>query len=159
MQQAYDKIKNKEEAHQLVSYWKDQGLEVVFTNGCFDILHLGHVDYLEKSRMLGDKLVLGLNSDDSVRRLKGETRPVNGLDARARILASLQFVDLVVPFEEDTPLELISFLKPDVLVKGKDYDISNIVGADVVIENGGKVETIELVDGFSTTSIIEKIKD
>ena len=149
----------KEEAYHVVSNWKDQGLEVVFTNGCFDILHLGHVDYLEKARQIGDKLVLGLNSDDSVRRLKGEPRPVNGLNARARILASLQFVDLIVSFEEDTPLELISFLKPDILVKGKDYDISNIVGADVVIENGGKVETIDLVDGFSTTNIIEKIKD
>ncbi len=153
------KIANREEALQKVSDWKDQGMEVVFTNGCFDILHLGHVDYLEKARSLGDKLVLGLNSDASVKRLKGESRPVNPEQARTRILAALQFIDLVVLFGEDTPLELISYLKPDILVKGKDYEISNIVGADIVTEHGGKVETIELVDGFSTTNIIEKIKE
>ncbi|MEM6830485.1 MAG: D-glycero-beta-D-manno-heptose 1-phosphate adenylyltransferase [Bacteroidota bacterium] len=153
------KILDKENAFEKVAQWKNQGLEVVFTNGCFDILHLGHVDYLEKARGLGDKLVLGLNADDSVRRLKGESRPINHEQARARILASLQFIDLVVFFGEDTPLELISYLKPDILVKGKDYDVSNIVGADIVIEHGGKVETIELVDGFSTTNIIEKIKE
>ena len=154
-----DKIVTKEEALERVTSWKDQGQEVVFTNGCFDILHLGHVDYLEKARALGDKLILGLNSDDSVKRLKGESRPVNREEARARLLASLQFVDAVVSFSEDTPLELIGYLKPDILVKGKDYEISNIVGADIVIENGGKVETIDLVDGFSTTNIIDKIKE
>lgn len=142
----------------VLSGWKDQGEEVVFTNGCFDILHLGHIDYLEHARALGDKLVVGLNSDDSVRRLKGEGRPINPEFARARILAALSFVDMVVVFGEDTPLELISDLLPDVLVKGKDYEISNIVGADVVIEHGGKVLTIDLVDGYSTTNIVQKIK-
>lgn len=153
------KIQDWDNALKIVESWKNQGLEVVFTNGCFDILHLGHVDYLEHARQKGDRLVLGLNSDESVSRLKGEKRPVNPEYARARLLASLSFVDLVVGFSEDTPLEVISFLKPDVLVKGKDYEISNIVGADFVIENGGKVDTIDLVDGYSTTGIIKKIND
>lgn len=152
-----EKILTKEDALRIISCWKDEGKEVVFTNGCFDILHLGHVDYLEKARNLGDRLVLGLNSDDSVSRLKGQSRPINKENARARILAALAFVDAVVAFEEDTPLELITALKPDVLVKGKDYEVSNIVGADIVIENGGKVETVDLVDGHSTTGIIEKL--
>lgn len=153
-----DKIVDKERALALVTKWKDGGEEVVFTNGCFDILHLGHVDYLEQASLLGSKLILGLNSDKSVKKLKGDKRPINNEFARARLLASLAFVDAVVSFEEDTPLELITYLRPDILVKGKDYEISNIVGADIVIENGGKVETIELVDGFSTTGLIEKIK-
>ena len=152
------KIKNREEALGLVQSWKGAGDEVVFTNGCFDILHLGHVDYLEKARGLGDRLVLGLNMDESVTRLKGPKRPLNPFTSRSRIMASLEFVDLVVPFGEDTPKELIELLLPDILVKGKDYDISNIVGADVVIEHGGKVETIDLVEGYSTTNIVEKIK-
>lgn len=159
MSQTKEKILSRVEGLKKITAWKDQGKEVVFTNGCFDILHLGHVDYLEKAREKGDRLILGLNSDDSVSRLKGESRPINKVEARARLLAALQFVDAVVTFEEDTPLELISYLKPDILVKGKDYEISNIVGADVVIENGGKVETIDLVDGFSTTGIINKINE
>jgi len=152
------KIAPKAQAIETVTDWKNQGHEVVFTNGCFDILHLGHIDYLEKARSLGDKLVVGLNTDASVRKLKGAERPINPEHARARILAALSFVDLVVPFGEDTPLELITDLLPDVLVKGKDYAINNIVGADIVLEHGGKVETIDLVDGFSTTNIVTKIK-
>lgn len=159
MFQTKDKILDQKEALQKTASWKDNGLEVVFTNGCFDILHLGHVDYLEKAHAKGDKLILGLNSDESVSRLKGKNRPINKQDARARLLAALAFVDAVVIFGEDTPLELITYLRPDVLVKGKDYEISNIVGADIVIENGGKVETIDLVDGFSTTGIISKINE
>jgi rfaE bifunctional protein nucleotidyltransferase chain/domain len=135
--------------------WNDQ--EVVFTNGCFDILHLGHVDYLEKAASKGDKLIVALNTDASVSKLKGPTRPVNKEEARARIIAALSFVDAVVFFSEDTPLSLIKQLLPDVLVKGSDYDMSNIIGADIVMENGGKVETIKLVDGYSTTNIINKI--
>jgi len=153
-----DKIQNKEAAKQTITRWKDSGSEVVFTNGCFDIVHVGHVDYLEKARNLGDYLVLGLNSDDSVSRLKGKERPIVPEDARARLLAALSFVDLVVFFEEDTPKQLIAELMPDILVKGKDYEVNQIVGAKEVIENGGKVETIDLVEGFSTTNIIEKIK-
>ena len=134
------------------------GKKVVFTNGCFDILHLGHIDYLEKARSLGDALIVGLNSDDSVRRLKGSERPVNSEHARARLLAALSFVDAVCLFKEDTPGELIETILPDILVKGGDYTIETIVGAETVIQNGGKVETITLVDGFSTTGIIEKLK-
>lgn len=158
MKQTKNKIVEIEGARSQILQWKDAGDEVVFTNGCFDILHLGHVDYLEKARQLGSRLVVGLNTDKSVKKLKGEGRPVNDENARARVMASLAFVDLVVHFGEDTPKELIAELIPDVLVKGKDYEVSNIVGADVVLEHGGKVETIDMVDGFSTTNIIDKIK-
>lgn len=138
--------------------WRTAGERVVFTNGCFDILHLGHVDYLEKASQLGDRLVIGINSDASVRRLKGESRPVQSEDARARLLAALGFVDAVVLFEEDTPLELITFVQPEVLVKGDDYTLENIVGAEVVLQKGGKVRTIPLVAGHSTTALVNKIK-
>ena len=135
--------------------WTDQ--QVVFTNGCFDILHLGHVDYLEKAASKGDKLIVALNTDASVSKLKGPSRPINSEQARARIIAALSFVDAVTFFSEDTPLSLIKQLMPDILVKGSDYDLSNIVGADIVMEKGGKVETIDLVEGYSTTNIINKI--
>ncbi len=138
---------------------KAQGKKIVFTNGCFDLVHLGHLDYLEKARGKGDVLVIGLNSDQSIRRLKGASRPVMDENSRARLLAALEFVDYVVLFDEDTPLELIRDILPDVLVKGDDYQVSNIVGADVVMSNGGKVETVELVKGYSSTAIIEKIKN
>jgi rfaE bifunctional protein nucleotidyltransferase chain/domain len=141
-----------------VKSWKECGEKVVFTNGCFDILHLGHADYLEKSRMLGDRLVVGVNTDASVRKLKGPERPVNPEYARARILAALEFVDAVILFDQDTPFDLISHIIPDILVKGDDYKIENIVGADIVMKHGGEVKTISLVDGFSTTGIIGKIK-
>lgn len=153
-----NKIKTIEELKPLIKQWQDEGDEVVFTNGCFDLLHLGHIDYLEKSRALGNKLVIGLNSDSSVRRIKGEERPLNNEYSRARILAALSFVDAVVFFSEDTPKELISQLLPNILVKGNDYLAENIVGADIVKANGGRVETISLVDGYSTTNIVEKIK-
>jgi len=131
--------------------------KIVFTNGCFDVLHYGHARYLFEARKLGDILVVGLNSDDSVRRLKGETRPVNGEYERAYLLAALACVDYVTLFEEDTPEELIKVVKPDVLVKGGDYDIHNIVGADFVMQNGGTVTTIPFVEGFSSTHIIERL--
>lgn len=150
-----DKILSLEALIKKRKEWKDQ--KVVFTNGCFDILHLGHVDYLEKAAAKGDKLIVALNTDASVSKLKGPTRPVNNQEARARIIAALSFVDAVVFFSEDTPFFLIKQVIPDVLVKGSDYKISNIVGAEVVMENGGTVETIELVEGYSTTNIINKI--
>jgi len=153
------KILNQQEAKAQIDAWKDAGYEVVFTNGCFDILHLGHIDYLEKARSLGDRLVVAVNTDASVRKLKGAKRPVNEENARARIIAALDFVDAVVLFAEDTPQQIIEQFLPDVLVKGNDYSISNIIGADVVIENGGEVKTIDLVDGYSTTNIVEKIKN
>jgi rfaE bifunctional protein nucleotidyltransferase chain/domain len=152
-----DKIVNKEQLSEFLADWKKDG-KIVFTNGCFDILHLGHVDYLEKARNLGQKLVVGLNTDASVQRLKGKSRPICDEKSRARVMASLEFVDAVILFDEDTPFELISFIKPDILVKGNDYTIENIVGADVVMKNGGKVETVPLVNGYSTSNVIEKIK-
>lgn len=131
--------------------------KIVFTNGCFDVLHFGHVHYLLQAKELGDILVVGLNSDDSVRRLKGPTRPINGEKERAFVLASLACVDYVIVFEEDTPKELIETVRPDVLVKGGDYDITTIVGADFVQRNGGTVTTIPFVEGFSSTRIIEQL--
>ncbi|CAN5134106.1 hypothetical protein BH09BAC3_BH09BAC3_28330 [soil metagenome] len=159
MEKAADKIKDLATAREIVLQWKAEGKKVVFTNGCFDILHLGHVDYLEKARSLGDKLVLGLNTDDSVSRFKGPQRPIQDQNSRAHILASLQFIDMVVFFNEDTPKDLISALIPDILVKGSDYLAENIVGADVVKLNGGVVKTIEFVPGYSTTRIVDKIKN
>ena len=142
----------------LVGAWKAQGHKIVFTNGCFDLLHLGHVDYLEKARNLGDKMVVGLNTDASVQGNKGTDRPITDEVSRARVLAALQFVDAVILFDEDTPYLLICQVQPDILVKGKDYAVKDIVGADFVMNQGGKVETIELVSGYSTSGIVNKIK-
>jgi len=158
MEESARKIVNLSEAKTQVSEWQRAGNRVVFTNGCFDLIHLGHVDYLEKARMLGDKLVIGLNTDDSVSRFKGPERPLQDQTSRARVLAAMQFIDLVVFFNEDTPLNLISELLPNILVKGSDYLADNIVGADVVKKNGGVVKTIDFVPGYSTTRIVEKIK-
>ena len=158
MEKATNKIKDLSAARTIVRRWKQDGKKVVFTNGCFDILHLGHVDYLEKARALGDVLIVGLNTDASVSRFRGPDRPLQDQTSRARIMASLQFVDMVVFFDEDTPLNLISELLPGVLVKGGDYLAENIVGADVVKNAGGTVRTIDFVPGYSTTRIIEKIK-
>ncbi len=158
MEKSSDKIVTLADAKAQVAAWKKAGLKVVFTNGCFDLIHLGHVDYLEKARMLGDKLVVGLNSDNSVGRFKGPERPLQDQTSRARVLAAMQFVDRVVFFNEDTPLDLISELIPDILVKGSDYLTENIVGADVVQQAGGTVKTIDFVPGYSTTRIVEKIK-
>lgn len=141
----------------VITTWKNADQKVVFTNGCFDIVHLGHLDYLEKARQLGDKLVIGLNTDDSIKRLKGETRPIIPQVARARMLAALEFVDAVVLFEDDTPLKLIETLLPNILTKGNDYSVENIVGAKAVTANGGNVKTIQLVEGYSTSGIIQKI--
>jgi rfaE bifunctional protein nucleotidyltransferase chain/domain len=140
-----------------VTGWKAQGLRVVFTNGCFDLLHLGHVDYLEKAKQLGDKLIVAVNTDASVSRLKGPERPLQDEMSRARIMASLLFVDTVILFDEETPYELIKTVLPDILVKGDDYVIQNIVGQDIVLENGGEVKTIQLVKGYSTSGIVNKI--
>ncbi|WP_139454103.1 D-glycero-beta-D-manno-heptose-7-phosphate kinase [Campylobacter armoricus] len=145
-----DKIKIKEELIKIT-----QNKKIVFTNGCFDILHFGHIKYLEKAKKLGDILVIGLNSDKSVKRLKGNDRPINNEFNRACMLASLYFVDYVVIFDEDTPYELISFLKPDILVKGADYKDKEIIGSNLV----KKVKLIEFEDGFSTTNIINRIKN
>ena len=135
--------------------WREAGKKVVFTNGCFDILHLGHVRYLSYARSLGDLLVVGVNSDASVRRNKGPLRPIVGQEDRAALLLALRCVDYVVFFEEDTPYNLITQVKPDILVKGGDYAIEQIAGGDFVRERGGQVLTIPLVPGYSTTSILE----
>lgn len=140
----------------LVSNWKKEGNSIVFTNGCFDVLHYGHVSYLAEASDLGDKMIIGLNSDCSVRRLKGETRPINGQHERAVLLSALQFVDAVVIFDEDTPENLINTIAPDFLVKGGDYTIDTIVGADFVMSYGGKVITIPIVENFSSTLIIKR---
>lgn len=153
-----DKIVSREYLSKLVRELKQNGKKVVFTNGCFDILHSGHVKYLSEARKLGDALVLGLNTDASVRALKGEGRPINNETDRASVLAALGFVDFITFFGEETPKELIDELIPDILVKGADYKPEEIVGYDTVTSNGGKVITIELVEGRSTTKTIEKIK-
>ena len=129
-------------------------MKVVFTNGCFDILHRGHIEYLSKAADMGDVLVVGLNTDASVKRLKGEGRPVNHEEARALVLSSLSFVDAVVLFDEDTPYELIKAVHPDVLVKGADYKVEDIVGYDIVTSYGGTVTTVPLVEGYSTTKLL-----
>ncbi|MFY0651037.1 MAG: D-glycero-beta-D-manno-heptose 1-phosphate adenylyltransferase [Cyclobacteriaceae bacterium] len=156
--QTKEKILSAIEAKKRIADWKKEGYDIVFTNGCFDILHIGHVDYLEKARRLGGKLIIGVNTDGSVKRIKGENRPLVDENARMRVLAALEFVDCVTTFDEDTPWLLISSLLPDILVKGNDYSIDNIVGADIVMKNGGRVETIPLVKGYSTSNIVEKIK-
>jgi|SRR6478609_669815 D-glycero-beta-D-manno-heptose 1-phosphate adenylyltransferase len=142
----------------IVRQWKAEGQKIVFTNGCFDLIHLGHVDYLEKARNLGDKMVVGLNTDASVKGNKGELRPITDEVSRARVLAAMEFVDAVILFGDETPYMLICQVVPDILVKGKDYEVANIVGADFVMTHGGSVETIELVSGYSTSSIVHKIK-
>ncbi|HEY8783802.1 MAG TPA: D-glycero-beta-D-manno-heptose 1-phosphate adenylyltransferase [Mucilaginibacter sp.] len=154
-----NKIRDLSSIKTIVSNWQKDGKKVVFTNGVFDLLHLGHITYLAKAAELGDKLIIGLNSDRSVKRIKGESRPVNDQNNRAALLAALFFVDAIVVFEDDTPLNLITALMPDILVKGADYSVENIVGGKEVIANGGEVKTINLVEGYSSTSIIEKIRN
>lgn len=143
----------------LVAIAKNKGEKVVFTNGCFDLLHAGHVAYLEEARKLGDRLIVAVNADASVSRLKGPSRPINPLDRRMRVLAGLQSVDWVVPFEEDTPAEIIAQLVPNVLVKGGDYQVESIAGADTVLKNGGEVKVLTFVDGVSTTAMVRSILD
>lgn len=150
---------SKEILLQIIDELKTQGKKIVFTNGCFDIIHAGHLDYLTKAKQLGDYLIIGLNSDDSVSKLKGPSRPINNQEDRAAVLSGLKPVDFVVLFEEQTPFNLINSIKPDILVKGGDYTIENIVGSDIVENNGGKVIVIPFVKGKSTTNIIEKIKE
>ena len=141
-----------------IAQWKFLGKSIVFTNGVFDILHPGHIFSLSQAAKEADFLIVGLNSDNSVKRLKGQQRPVNNQDSRALLLASLLMVDAVVIFEEDTPLELINSVRPDVIVKGGDYTIEQIVGAKEVISNGGRVVINPVIEGYSTTSIIDKLK-
>ncbi len=158
-QQIQNKIlNNSTEFNALLDDWRANNYKIVFTNGCFDLLHRGHVDYLTKARDLGDKLFLGLNTDASVSKLKGEHRPIQDEQSRMHIMASLQCVDAVILFDEETPYELIKSVQPDILVKGADYKPENIVGYDIVTAKGGEVITLEFLEGYSTTSIEKKIK-
>jgi D-beta-D-heptose 7-phosphate kinase/D-beta-D-heptose 1-phosphate adenosyltransferase len=152
-----EKIYSTREIIDKVSQWKKEEKKIVFTNGVFDLLHKGHIFSLSQAAKEGDVLIIGLNSDSSVKRLKGDGRPINDGNARALLLASLMMVDAVVLFEEDTPLELITSILPDVLVKGGDYTVDQIAGAKEVIVNGGKVVINPILDGFSTTAIIDAI--
>lgn len=151
------KIQSLEQATILVNSWKDRGESVVFTNGCFDLLHYGHVQYLADARELGDRLVVGLNASESVSRLKGPHRPINDERTRAHILAALSMVDLVVVFAEETPIELVRALMPDFLVKGGDWKPEQIVGSDVVLAAGGEVRSLPFAEGYSTTNLEQKI--
>ncbi|MDO5341343.1 MAG: D-glycero-beta-D-manno-heptose 1-phosphate adenylyltransferase [Bacteroidia bacterium] len=157
----FENIKSKILDGKNLENWLEEcrrsGKKIVFSNGCFDILHRGHVEYLSKAAAKGDVLIIGLNTDASVRRLKGPSRPVNDENARAFVLAALGFVSAVTLFDEDTPYQLINKVQPDVLVKGSDYKPEDIVGYDIVMAKGGRVETIDLVEGFSTTKTIEKL--
>jgi rfaE bifunctional protein nucleotidyltransferase chain/domain len=157
-----DLLKNKihnnvETLEKQLNIWRFQTKKIVFTNGCFDLLHFGHVDYLAEAADLGDVLIIGLNSDESVRLLKGHKRPVNSFETRSFMLASLSFVAAVVNFEDETPIKLIEYIKPDVLVKGSDYKPEEMVGYDFVNSYGGQVRTVELIPGYSTSNILQKI--
>lgn len=152
-------LDNKEELERWLAYLRFKDKKIVFTNGCFDILHQGHIDYLAKAASLGDILIVGLNTDSSVQRIKGDGRPVQSEESRAMILAALQFVNTVVLFEEDTPYNLIKTVQPDFLVKGSDYRAKEIVGYDIVSAKGGEVVTIDFLNGHSTTGIVNRIKN
>ena len=159
----FEEIKNKiivlKDVETIVSQYRKLNKKIVFTNGCFDIIHRGHLEYLAKASDFGDCLIIGLNSDKSVKLLKGETRPLQDEYTRALILSGFGFVGNVVIFDDDTPYELIKLIKPDFLVKGADYKIEDIVGYDIVTQNGGSIVTIELVEGHSSTRIIKKLQE
>ncbi len=158
-EQIAGKILTQADAVKQIDYWRsNSNASIVFTNGCFDILHRGHLEYLAKAADLGTHLIIGLNSDASVKRLKGADRPLNKEEDRAFALASLSFTHLIVVFDEDTPANLIELLKPEILVKGGDYVAESIVGYTETIARGGRVEIIPFCEGYSTTSLIEKIK-
>ena len=143
---------------QIINTIKAERKKIVFTNGCFDLLHVGHIRYLAQAKKLGDFLIIGLNSDSSVKELKGEDRPINSFEDRATLLLAIKSVDLVIMFEEQTPENLIKDIVPDILVKGGDYNIEDIVGYQTVMQNGGQVKTLSFYDGYSSTNYINKIK-
>ncbi len=157
----FDSVTNKiiaaDTLEKTLAYWRFRKFKIVFTNGCFDILHRGHIEYLAKASSHGDVLIVGLNTDNSTRKLKGDRRPVQDEQARALVLASLQFVDKIVLFDEDTPYNLIKQIQPDVLIKGADYMPEEIVGFDIVKAKKGEIITIDLIDGYSTSDILKKL--
>lgn len=153
-----NKIKKADELKSILLKLKEKRKKIVFTNGCFDLIHYGHVKYLEDAKKNGDILVVAVNSDKSVKKIKGDKRPIVNQESRIRVIASLESVDYAVLFDEETPYELIKFLLPDILVKGGDWTKEKIAGSDVVARSGGEVKTIPFIDGFSSTSLIDKIK-
>ena len=153
-----NKIQNFEQAKRTVQNWKLNNESIVFTNGCFDILHLGHIDYLSKAKDLGSKLIVGVNSSESVQKLKGPSRPINSTNSRSTLLAGFECIDLVIVFEDETPLNLITHLKPQILVKGGDYTFETTVGAKEVKSYGGDIKFIPFLSGYSTSSIVTKIQ-
>lgn len=153
-----DKFLDTPALESLVDLMRTNKQSIVFTNGCFDLLHPGHIDYLQKAKTLGDVLIVALNSDDSVRQIKGESRPVNSLNDRMAMLAALECVDFVTSFQEDTPYNLIDAIKPDILVKGGDYTKDEIVGADIVEDNGGELKILDFLPGYSSSDLIKRIQ-
>ena len=153
------KIFNIKDLSQIIKKWRLNGDKIIFTNGCFDLIHLGHLEILARSADLGDRLIVGINSDESIKKLKGNSRPIIEEDSRAKQLAAIEFIDAVILFNEDTPFDLINILKPDVLTKGGDYKKNDIVGNQLINKDQGEVVIIPLTQGYSTTSILEKIKN
>ena len=153
------KIFNIKDLSQIIKEWRLNGDKIIFTNGCFDLIHLGHLEILARSADLGDKLIVGINSDMSIKKIKGNSRPIIEEDSRAKQLAAIEFVDAVILFNEDTPYNLINILKPDVLTKGGDYKKNDIIGNELINKEQGEVVIIPLTQGYSTTSILEKIKN
>lgn len=153
------KLMNSSQLIDQLNAWQKEGCKIVFSNGCFDILHLGHIDYLARAADFGDKMVIGLNTDRSVSKIKGSSRPINDERSRGMVLAALEFVSAIILFDEPTPYELIRLVQPDVLVKGADYKPEEIVGYDIVTAKGGVVKTIPFVDGYSTTKIEQRIRN
>jgi D-beta-D-heptose 7-phosphate kinase/D-beta-D-heptose 1-phosphate adenosyltransferase len=151
------KILDNHDLNTAISQLRGQGKKIVFTNGCYDLLHVGHIKLLQRARSLGDVLVVGLNSDESVRSLKGPTRPLVGEKERAHVMAALDCVDIITVFPEETPMRLIEQIRPDVLVKGGDYEMHEVVGRDFVESHGGRVELVPIVEGFSTSDIVKRI--
>ena len=153
------KILDKERLLVKLSDWKEENKKIVFTNGCFDLIHLGHIEVIARSADLGDILIIGINTDNSIKRLKGKNRPIVEEISRAKQLAALEFVDAVVLFDQDTPIDLIKMINPNIITKGGDYNTDQVIGNDIVTQNDGEVVIIPLTQGYSTTSILEKIKD
>ena len=153
------KILDKERLLVKLTDWKEENKKIVFTNGCFDLIHLGHIEVIARSADLGDILIIGVNTDNSIKILKGKNRPIVEEISRAKQLAALEFVDAVVLFDQDTPIDLIKMINPNVITKGSDYNTDQVIGNDIVTQNDGEVVIIPLTQGYSTTSILEKIKD
>jgi len=153
------KILDKERLLVKLTDWKEENKKIVFTNGCFDLIHLGHIEIIARSADLGDILIIGVNTDNSIKKLKGKNRPIVEEISRAKQLAALEFVDAVVLFDQDTPIDLIKMINPNIITKGGDYNTDQVIGNDIVTQNDGEVIIIPLTQGYSTTSILEKIKD